>query len=63
MHTARSATPDVCPYCPHFDGFHASCRHPLRQDVVAALAERGGECPLFDEVRATAMRELADEFN
>lgn len=63
MSTPQSATPDSCPCCPHFDEFHGACRHPARQDVVQELADRGGDCPLFEGIRAAAMRELADDLN
>lgn len=62
MPAPQLAPPDSCPCCPHFDGFHGACRHPLGQDVVRALVEDGeADCPVFDAFRAGAMRELVDE--
>lgn len=56
MSGQRSWMPDSYPCCPRFDPFHAACRHPLHQTVVRELSV--GERPLYETVRAEAMREL-----
>lgn len=59
MSAPRSATPDSCPCCPHYDPFHGACHHPLHQDVVRALADGSDDgCPLYASIRAEAMRTL-----
>lgn len=63
MSTQRSAPPDSCPCCPYFNEFHGACRHPAHQAVLQALADGQGDCPLYEGIRADAMRELADELN
>ena len=63
MNRPGSVTPDSCPYCPHYNPFHGACRHPMRQVVVSELSAGDRECPVFGEVRATAMRALEDRLD
>lgn len=61
MATGRLAISESCPRCPHFDPFHDASRHPLHQEVVRELTDGTAECGLYGSVRASAMRNLADD--
>lgn len=58
MSTKLPSVPESCSYCPYIDQFHSSCTHPFRQIIIEELDSEQDKCPLFDEIRAEAMRDL-----
>ncbi|WP_436936177.1 hypothetical protein [Halovenus marina] len=57
--STRLSVPESCTQCAHFDQFHSTCSHPSRQAIVQELRGESDCCPMFAQVRAEAMRDLA----
>lgn len=58
----RLPVTESCTQCPHFDEFHGTCGHPLRQSVIHELSTRQSDaCTLFPEIRADAMQTLEND--
>ncbi|MGQ4555560.1 hypothetical protein [Halobellus sp. GM3] len=59
MFAADPPFPECCATCPHRNSFKASCTHELRQAVVQEVDE-AEPCPVYQDEKTDAMRELAD---
>lgn len=59
MYPLSATVTESCTHCPHFDTFHGSCGHEMRQSVIRELATKDDEtCPIFSKVHAEAMQDL-----
>jgi hypothetical protein len=47
--------------CSHLDQFHSTCAHPCRQAILQELRDGSDACPVYVDVRAEAMDDLADK--
>lgn len=63
MTTNAATIPESCTQCPHFERFRAACTHPLRQVALWELRDERSDCPLFETVRAEAMRDLEQQLD
>lgn len=59
MYPLTAPVTEACTHCPHFDEFHGSCTHELRQSVIQEISSSENEtCPVFPKIYAEAMQSL-----
>lgn len=59
MYPMAASVTESCTHCPHFDKFHSSCTHELRQSLIQEISSGEDKtCPLFPRIHAEAMQSL-----
>ena len=53
--------PECCSFCPHHRAVKGNCSHEFRQSLVDYFADHEGTCPVYADVKTTAMRTLRDQ--